>query len=156
MQDLFHTAPLASSEAHLAFALVQMFDPTVTLRDWLAFARRWGRRRRDQGGLMAVRDRRGILHALYSYTVERNIRHDPCLRISDLIVARLPGADLDSAILFGIQELAEQLGCETLRIDVPVPASNTCAAACLSGLVGPSFSPFAVTFLQHVPGRMRC
>jgi hypothetical protein len=149
MQDLFYTAPLLPSETHLAFPLVQMSDPSVTLRDWLAFARAWLRRKPEQGGLMAVRDRRGILHALYSYRVERSIRQEPRLHIGDLIVGRLPGADLDGAVLFGIQELSTRLSCASLLIDVPVPPDNACTVTCLGGPVGPSFAPAAVTFLRH-------
>lgn len=149
MQDLFFTTSLSSNEARLAFPLVQMSDPTVTLSDWLAFARRWARRRPGQGGLMAVRDRRGIMYALFSYAVDRDLRLDACLRISGIIAGRLPGGDLDAAILFGIQDLAERLGCKALLIDVPVTAADVPAIASASGFADPSFSPTAVTFMRR-------
>jgi hypothetical protein len=151
MQDLFYTAPLSHNEARLAFPLVQMSDPTVTLRDWLAFARRWARRRPEQGGLVAVRDRRGIMYALFSYVVERDLRLEACLRISDIIAGRLPGADLDAAILFGIQELGERLGCNSILIDVPVSPEDIPSTPDLGRIVDSSFSPSAVTFLRRSP-----
>ncbi len=98
---------------------------------------------------MAVRDRRGIMYALFSYTVERDLRLDACLRVGDIIAGRLPGADLDAAILVGIQELAQKLGCQTLLIDVPVPPAEGSAIAGLSGFADPAFSPSAVTFLHR-------
>ncbi len=155
MQDLFSTAPLPPDEARLAYPLVQMSDPAVSLNDWLAFARRWRRRKPEQGGLMAVRDRRGVVYALFSYSVEQDLRLNPCLRVSGLMAGRLPGADLDAAILFGIQELAERLGCSALLIDVPVSPAEALGLSGFSGPFGPGFSPSAVTFLRQPAAKGR-
>lgn len=153
MQDLFHTAPLSPNEARLAFPLVQMSDPTVTLSNWLAFTRLWSRRKPEQGGLMAVRDRRGIVYALFSYTVERDLRLEACLRISGIIAGRLPGADLDAAILCGIQELAERLGCQALLIDVPVSPADVPSLPGLGRAAGSGFAPSSITFLRRRSAR---
>jgi hypothetical protein len=150
MQDLFQTAPLKPNEAHLAYPLVRMFDPAVSLRTWLTHARRLARRKPDHGGLVAVRDRRGVLHALFSYQVDKDFRLGSCLRIGDLIVGRLPGAIVNGAVLTGAQTLAETLGCDTLLIDVPTPPAKASALASLAGgMVNATFAPSAVTFLRR-------
>jgi hypothetical protein len=148
MHDLFHVAPLAPNEARLAYPLVRMFDPTVTLAGWLSHVRRVVRRKPELGGIMGVRDRRGVLHALFSYHLDRDLRFGCCLRISDLIVGRLPGALVNGAVVAGAQELAERFGCDALLIDVPTPPAEASALASLSGMAGPSFSPSAVTFVR--------
>ncbi|NIX77502.1 hypothetical protein [Microvirga terricola] len=146
MQDLFHVAPLSPKEAHLAYPLVQMFDPAVTLQDWVTFARRLARRKPGQGGLMAARDRRGVLHALFAYAVDRDRRATACLRVTDLIVSRLPGEEVNATVLSGVQELADRLGCKSVLIDVPVMPGNAHALLGMEGLAAPNFSPVTITF----------
>lgn len=150
MQDIFHAAPLLPDEARLAYPLVQMFDPAVTLRDWLAFARRIQKRRPEQAGLMAVRDGRGTIFALFSYMVEQDFRKRSCLRVSDLIVGYLPSAAIDEAILASAQSLADRFACGTLLIDMPVPPSKTAALPGYEGLAESSFAPAAITFQRRL------
>ncbi|WP_198411861.1 hypothetical protein [Microvirga flavescens] len=146
MQDLFHVAPLSPKEAHLAYPLVRMFDPAVTLQNWLAFVRRLARRKPGQGGLMAVRDRRGVMHALFAYAVCQDRRSNACLRITDLIVSRLPGEEVNARVLSGVQELADEFGCREVLIDVPVMPGNAQALSSMEGMAAPSFSPVTITF----------
>lgn len=146
MQDLFHVAPLSPKEAHLAYPLVQMFDPGVALQDWLAFARRLARRKPEQNGLMTVRDRRGVMHALFAYAVEQDRRSNACLRVTDLIVGRLPGAEVNEKVLSGVQELADRFACKVVLIDVPVLPGNAQVLSTMEGMAVPNFAPIAITF----------
>lgn len=150
MQDLFHAAPLSPDEARLAYPLVQMFDPAVTLRDWLAFARRLQKRKPEQAGLMAVRDARGTIFALFSYVVEHDFRKRSCLRVSDLIVGYLPSAVVDATILASAQRLADRFACGTLLIDMPVPPSKATSLPGYEGLAKSSFAPAAITFQRRL------
>lgn len=149
MQDLFHAAPLLPDEARLAYPLVRMFDPAVSLRDWLAFVRRFQRRKREQAGLMAVRDRREVIFALFSYAVEQDFRSSTCLRVSDLIVGYLPSRQVDAAILSSAQELADRLGCGALLIDMPVPPTKATVLTDIAGMGYSSFSAAAITFQRQ-------
>jgi hypothetical protein len=147
MQDLFNAAPLPPAQARLAYPLVQMFDPAVTLEAWLAHARRIARRKPDHGGMIAVRDNRGILHAVFTYSVERNFRRGACLRVADLIVGRLPGALVNGAVLGAAQDLARRIGCKTILIDVPaLPESTRPLDVALEGMPPPDYAPAAVVF----------
>lgn len=150
MQDLFHAAPLLPDEARLAYPLVQMFDPAVTLRDWLVFARRLQRKRPEQAGLMAVRDARGTIFALFSYVVEHDFRKRACLRVSDLIVGYLPSTVVNEVILLSAQKLADRFACGSLLIDVPVPPNQKAALPGFEGLANSSFVPSAVTFQRRL------
>lgn len=150
MQDLFHAAPLLPDEARLAYPLVQMFDPAVTLRDWLAFARRFQKKRPEQAGLMTVRDGRGTIFALFSYVVEQDFRRHSCLRVSDLMVGYLPSTVVDGAILASAQTLADRFACGTLLIDVPVPPTRATTLDGFEGLAGSSFAPSAITFQRRL------
>jgi hypothetical protein len=151
MDTLLRSAPLEAHQARLAFPLVRLFDSTVTLSQWLAFARRSSRRKPEHGGLMAVRDARGIMHAVFSYHVEKDFRYGLCLRISDLIIGRLPGAVVNGAVLKGAEELAGKLACDALLIDVPASPANAGTLMGIGGITGSHFAPSSITFMRR-PG----
>jgi hypothetical protein len=150
MQDLFNAAPLPPAQARLAYPLVRMFDPSVSLEAWLAHARRIARRKPEHGGMIAVRDSREILHAVFTYSVDRDFRRGACLRVTDLIVGRLPGALVNGAVLGAAHDLAGELGCRTILIDVPtLPESTLPLDVAFEGMPPRDYAPAAVIFQRH-------
>ncbi len=116
---LFSVEPLSAAEAASAYPLIRLSLPGCSLPQWRRLTRHFGRARRDRG-LMAIRDRRGLMHGLFSYCVERTVRRGDTLRILDVVVAQLPGPSIGEIVLESGEMLRRDLRCESLVIDMPV------------------------------------
>lgn len=116
-QDIFQIKVLDSRDARLAYPLVRIAHPTMSLAAWLAFARRWTRLSPRRGGLSIVKDRRGYVHAMYTYRVDHNLRLGKFLRIADLIVGHLGSQMLANEILRAADRIAGNAGCSAIVIE---------------------------------------
>ena len=110
---------LKPSEWAQAYPLVRMVHPEWTLEQWHKRARRLSRAKTEPDGLLAVRDLRGIVHGLLSCHTEQDFSGHKYIRISDLMLARLPGAQIDAAILDGIVRICTEHQCAALMLDIP-------------------------------------
>lgn len=119
--EIFEGEMLDSRRARLAYPLVRLFDPAMSLDAWLGFARRWARLPAEHGGLMAIRDRRGYLHALFTYRVEHNLRFGRFLRVADIVMGQLPGQALNLSLLDTASQLAAANACAVIVVE---PAHN--------------------------------
>lgn len=144
MQDVFRAERLTAPEARLAFHLVRLCEPRWTLLDWLELTRRLCRRPPSTAGLMAIRDRRGIYHALFGYSVIQSLHLGRALRIGDLIVAHLPGSAVDDVVVACAERLAEELGCDNLLIDLPAERASSASRRLLT-ILAERFQPVAVS-----------
>jgi hypothetical protein len=115
----YQADPMTLASARAAYPLVYLHDASVTLGTWLQFVRRRLRVAPRRSGLMAIRDRRGIVHALFCYRVERDLRAHRRLCVSDLIVAHLPGSQIDRAVAASTHQIAAALGCQAISIALP-------------------------------------
>lgn len=115
----FQALPISWRHAREAYPLVYLHDASISLADWLRFARRRDRNPSEQGALIAVRDCRGIIHALFSYRIDVDLRIRRRLCISDLIVAHLPGVLIEEAISASVNQIAGHLHCQTISIERP-------------------------------------
>eukprot|EP01037_Dinobryon_pediforme_P014298 gene14298-14421_t len=95
-----------------------MVHPGWTLAQWHQRARSLSRAKTGPDGLLAVRDLRGIVHGLLSCRTEQDFSGHKYIRISDLMVARLPGAQIDAAILDGIARICTEHQCAALMLDI--------------------------------------
>jgi hypothetical protein len=125
----YQARPIACTEAPLAYPLVYLHDPSVTLDAWLDFVRR--RTSGDGTGLIAFRDRADIIHALFAYRVDFDIQGQRQLCIAQLIVAQIPGSQIDRSLVACIDRLKAQLGCRSIAIEQPlqVPLPPTAVPA---------------------------
>jgi hypothetical protein len=57
--------------------------------------------------------------ALFSYRVDSDLRVRRRLCITDLIVAHLPGADIDAAVAATARRVSAELGCHAITIEQP-------------------------------------
>ena len=114
---IFQEKLLEGRRARLAYPLVRLLNPSITLDEWIAFARRWSRLSPQQGGIMTIIDGRDYLHAIFTYRVEHNLRLGCFVRIADVIMGHLPGDTLNRTILECADRLAEQMGCGTVVIE---------------------------------------
>jgi hypothetical protein len=83
-----------------------------------------------KAGLIAIRDCRGIVHALFSYRVDSDLRIRKRLCIANLIVAHLPGSQIDAAVAASAELVSAQFECQTITIEQPFrPAASNATPA---------------------------
>jgi hypothetical protein len=151
MQEVFQIQRLRAQQARLAFHLVRMCEPRWTLLDWLDLTRRVCRQSPHKAGLMAIQDRRGVFHALFTYATACSLELGHYLRIGDLIIAHLPGSAIDDVIVECAERLAQSLGCESLVIDLPTERSSA-ASRRLHAILAERFTPVAVSHRRRPVG----
>jgi hypothetical protein len=124
MNGQFNALPIDQRHAIAAYPLVSLHDARITTDQWLQFVRQ----RCDNtelGGLIAIRDCRGVIHALFSYRIESDLRVRRRLCIGELFVAHLPGSGIDAAIASSASELSAKHGCQAITIERPfLPAQS--------------------------------
>lgn len=113
---MFRAEPLGPAQWGRGYALVRMLHPDLTERDWRSYIRRAARR--SPGGLMAICDARGYCHAIFSYRIGERIGKGRLLRVSDVVMGRLPGATLPKALIACAEKLAEEHGGTDVAIDL--------------------------------------
>jgi len=119
MDEQFQALPISGQLARAAYPLVYLHDAGVSLEDWLRFVRRIGRSASGNAGLIAIRDCRGIVHALFSYRVDFDLRARKRLCITHLVVAHLAGSAIDAAIAASAGDIAANLDCQSISIEQP-------------------------------------
>ena len=115
---LFKTTTVDRRVALRAWPLVQISHPKVSREEWLSYAISTGRRLGKTIGVVAIEDSRGYIHALFSWNVLRTVSCRRAMRITDMIVAALPGRQLAETIVAAIQEVAEQVGADSVLIEI--------------------------------------
>jgi hypothetical protein len=118
IDDLYRAEPLRASQAEQVYPLVSLLHPGVTPEEWRQFVRRATRMDRHRGGLMAIRDRRGYCHAVFSYRVGDILASGRSLRVSDVVMGRLPGVNLPQALVTCAERLAAELDSAAISIDL--------------------------------------
>jgi hypothetical protein len=132
MNEQFQALTIDAANAGAAYPLVRLHDAGITLPGWLAFARRRYRAKSGRSGLVALRDCRGIVHAVFSYRTDVDLRARKRLCISHLIVAHLPGSGIDEAVAASARKIASTLGCSSItreQIFSPTGMSPRCPTA---------------------------
>ncbi len=110
-----------ASDLRRAYVLVSMAHPEILPRRWFDTARRSLRLRPERGGLIVLRDRRGVVHALFRYKVEPSWLggHGRTLRLDEIVIAQLPGNGAMTSLAACAQSLAASLRCASVSLDVP-------------------------------------
>jgi hypothetical protein len=87
-----------------SITLAAWLQHAITLAAWLQHARQFCSAAADRKGLITIRDCRDIVHALYGYDVRSGLvgRKYIC---TNLIIARLPGFEIDHAGHENVQQL---------------------------------------------------
>ena len=111
--------------AAAAYPLVRLHDASVTLDKWRRFARRHGGSACKRAGLIAIRDCRGIVHALFSYRVDLDLHNRRRLCVTNLIVAHVPGSQIDDAVAASTRNVSVQLGCHAITVEQPFRPAAT-------------------------------
>jgi hypothetical protein len=119
MNEQFQALPIDDQRAAAAYPLVYLYDASITTDQWLRFVRQRCLAVAGESGVIAIRDRRGIVHALFSYRVDNDMRSRRRLCITDLFVAHLPGSDIDDAIAASARDVSVELDCQAITIEQP-------------------------------------
>lgn len=119
MSEQFQALPIDDQRAAAAYPLVYLHDASITTDQWRRFVRERCRDASRQAGLIAIRDCRGIVHALFSYRVDHDLRVRRRLCITDLIVAHLPGGAIDAAVAASARQVSAELDCQMITIEQP-------------------------------------
>ena len=155
MDDVFQADYLRRDQVRQAYPLVRVHNPAVTLNHWLAFACHWTRMPERRGGLVAVKDVRGYLHALFSYRVETDLCRSRSMRVSDLIIGHLPGRTIHITIVNAVERLADGIGCSAVIVELMQSPEGRNDAAARSAFASAGFTPCAISFLRQEPCYLR-
>jgi hypothetical protein len=119
MNQQFQAHPMDWRHASAAYPLVYLHDASITTDQWLRFVQNRCRPASDRTGLVAIRDRRDIVHALFGYRIDSDLHIRNRLCITDLIVAHLPGSQIDAAIIASAENVSAQFDCQIITIEQP-------------------------------------
>ena len=119
MNDLFRTIPITLHNARAAYPLVYLHDASVSLDDWIRFVLQQSESPSEETGLIAIHDLRGMIHALFCYRIEKDMRAYRRLCLTNLLVARVPGNAIDKTIVNAANDLATRFGCASITLDQP-------------------------------------
>ena len=107
-----------------AFSLIQAVDPALSLEAWRRYARPRVETRCPGGmprrGILALEDQRGCILTLMEYHVETDLHDGRILRCTCLAAVDLlnPRAAL-RALVRGIRQCAEAMGCRAIHVTAP-------------------------------------
>jgi hypothetical protein len=126
----FHALALDRQHALAAYPLVYLHDASMTRTQWRRLVGQRCRRPHARTGLMAIHDARGIIHALFSYRVDHDLRVRTRLCIADLIVAHVAGSQIDAAVAAAARSVSAQFGCQAITIERPFGPSTDILNQC--------------------------
>ena len=115
----FQACPIDKDGARAAYPLIYMHDASISREIWLSFVGLYDGMAADTSGLMVIRDSRDIIHALFSYRIDVDLHLRKRLCIGNLVVAHIPGSQIDAAVADSSGTLAAALGCEAILIVQP-------------------------------------
>lgn len=130
MNEQFQALPIDRQRAGAAYPLVYMHDSSITLQKWLRFVGQRYRTASSRAGLIAISDCRGIVHALFSYRVDSDLRIRRRLCIGNLIVAHLPGSQIEAAVVASAESVSAQFDCQMITIEQPFRSKSSISPGC--------------------------
>jgi hypothetical protein len=149
MNGQFQALRIDPASAGAAYPLIRLHDAGISLQKWRVFARRRCRARSGRSGLIAIRDVRGIVHAVFSYRTDIDLRARKRLCISHLIIAHLPGSGIDEAVNLSASRIASKLGCQTITIEQMFSPRTVAAPGCPTAQLLRNGTRFPVSTRQH-------
>lgn len=148
MDGVFTVATLNCDEARQAYPLVRLSYPALRLDQWLAFAHCHARNLHRRTGLLVVKDARGYIHAACTYQVENHIRAGQVLRVTELIMARLPGQGLGHTLACAIDDLASRTNCSAVVVDSSDLLDDEAEVCGRAMLLEAGFVPYSTSGLR--------
>lgn len=123
-EEIFEPFRISRADIRSAYCLIALAHPDVSLPEWRRFARHHVEAARRDAGIMALRDGRRCIHALFTFRVARQmLGQGPALQVTELAAVRLPGTVLVDAVLRFAGEIARELDLPAIAIDMQPSAS---------------------------------
>jgi hypothetical protein len=104
---VLHPIILAPKLARRAYTSVQLSKPSIDLKTWINYVRACAKVRSGAGGLVAMVGERACVHGLFAWSLLPDVSHRNALRISDIILADVPGHKLAEIVIMAIRDLAK-------------------------------------------------
>lgn len=145
--SIFEAVRLAQREADCVYPLVRLFHPSLSLEQWLKFVQATTR---APSGVVAIKDTRGCIHAAFVYTVDTRLARGPLLRVTELMVGRLPGSLVNQAIMDAVEHLARSTGAEAIEISVPSALEYAVDPIWRGALTTAGFSARTTSMMRHL------
>jgi hypothetical protein len=145
--DIFKAIPLARHQIRHVYPLVRLFHPALSLDEWLHYAQNSIRK---PSGVVTIQDSRDCINAAFIYTVDARIARGPLLRITELMVGRLPGSLINHAIMESIKRLACESGSEAVEISLPSALEYAVDPAWRTALTESGFSTRTTSMIRRL------
>ncbi|MBI4274413.1 MAG: hypothetical protein HY659_06915 [Rhizobiales bacterium] len=144
---IFEAVRLAQRESDRVYPLVRLFHPSLSLDQWQQFVNAC---MRGSSGVMVVRDTRDCIHAAFVYTIDARLARGPLLRITELMVGRLPGSLVNQAIMDAVEHLARSTGAEAIEISVPSALEYAVDPTWRGALIAAGFSARTTSMMRRL------
>lgn len=115
---MFDAVRVSRAEAQRTHALMALSHPAVGMDEWKRFLRNTTRPRSTDSGIIALRDSRGCIHALFAFCIARTLGRDATLQVTEIAALRLPGTVLVNSLMRFADDLAVELGLPSIAIDM--------------------------------------
>jgi hypothetical protein len=122
--QIFRTVLLDGESAKRAFSLVKLFRHELQLAAWQNFVDAFVASPPHEAGLVAFKDARGYIHALFSYRIIPSLHYGKLLNVTDMIIANLGGRYLLRLVLDRANWIGAEYACNSILLDFVRPLSE--------------------------------
>jgi len=115
---MFDAVRVTLSEARRAHSLVALSHPAVGADEWKRFLRTTILPRRKESGIVALKDSRRCIHALFAFRIASTLGRDATLQVTEIAAMRLPGTVLVKSLMRFADDLALELALPSIAIEM--------------------------------------
>lgn len=117
MDDLFEVVRVTPQQGRATYSLMASAHPGISAGAWSHYLLGSEKTSGKPRGLIALNDRRGCVHGIFSYEVVQPLSPEATLAVSELASVRLPSSALIEALMCFANKLAAELGLPTIALE---------------------------------------
>ena len=145
----FTAGKLSQDDAASVYALVRTALPEVGLEQWLRFFL-W--LKEQDGGVLAVEAGGSTPVGMAAYRPDRSLRHGHMLKVELLVAFELHrSAPVRAALIEALEQIAEELGCESLGLALPRRASGDAGERAVASWEELGHAPDCLLLVRPLP-----
>jgi hypothetical protein len=115
---MFDAVRVTLAQARRAHSLVVMSHPAVGADEWRRFLRTTIHARRKDSGIVALKDNRRCIHALFTFRIASALGRGATLQVTEIAAMRLPGTVLVKSLMRFADDLALELALPSIAIEM--------------------------------------
>lgn len=115
---MFDAVRVTLSEARRAHGLVALSHPALGADEWKRFLRTTIHPRRKDSGVVALKDSRHCIHALFAFQIANSLGREATLQVIEIAAMRLPGTVLVKSLMRFADDLALELALPSIAIEM--------------------------------------